>query len=173
MVVGGARKGLGVSFDGRLIARRVGRAESGSGPGLGVSLGGMCFPNRAESVSLVRRFVGLVACVFGVGHVGETAALLVSELAGNVTLHVQGGEWFEVVVGRRDEFLRVEVRDGSAEFPVRRCPAMLEESGRGLVLVMELAAGHGMYRLPRGGKAVWFELLAWDQPTASLADYEL
>jgi anti-sigma regulatory factor (Ser/Thr protein kinase) len=123
----------------------------------------MCFPNAPGSVCLVRRFVGLVAEAYGVAHVGETAALLVSELAGNATVHACAGAGgrFEVVVNRRDEFLRVEVRDDSPELPVMGYSDVLAESGRGLFLVAQLADGHGTFRLP-GGKSVWFEVLAWD-----------
>jgi anti-sigma regulatory factor (Ser/Thr protein kinase) len=115
---------------------------------------------------LVRRFVGLVAQAQGVAHVGETAALLVSELAANASKHALGGvdDRFEVVVTRRDDRLRVEVVDGSADLPVLRDPDTWAEDGRGLFLVEQLADGHGTYPLPCG-KAVWFELVAWGRAT--------
>jgi anti-sigma regulatory factor (Ser/Thr protein kinase) len=122
----------------------------------------MRFPDRPESVPLVRRFVGLVTDAYGVAHVGETAALLVSELAGNAVKHGGGAAWgrFEVVVRRRDDRLQVEVRDGSRDMPVMRYANVLDECGRGLFLVGELSDGCGRYELP-DGKAVWFELTAW------------
>jgi anti-sigma regulatory factor (Ser/Thr protein kinase) len=129
-------------------------------------LGELWFVNAAASVALVRRFVGLVAEAYSVAQVGETAALLVSELATNASQHAMGGGWIEVVVSRRADRLRVEVRDGSSALPVMRCSGALDEGGRGLLLVDQLADGHGSYRLP-GGKAVWFELAAWDEAAGS------
>jgi anti-sigma regulatory factor (Ser/Thr protein kinase) len=153
-----------VSVDGRSIARRVDHGAVGSRARSGVPLAEMCFPNVPGSVPLVRRFVGLVTEAYGVAQVGETAALLVSELAGNAATHAQdaAGGRFEVEVNRRDEFLRVEVRDGSPELPVMEYSDVLAESGRGLYLVAQLADGHGTFRLP-GGKSVWFEVMAWEQ----------
>jgi anti-sigma regulatory factor (Ser/Thr protein kinase) len=130
------------------------------------------FLNAAASVAMVRRFVGLVAEAYSVAQIGETAALLVSELATNATRHAAGGGRIEVVVSRRADRLRVEVRDGSSALPVMRCSGVLDEGGRGLLLVDQLADGHGTYRLPLG-KAVWFELIAWDPSIGGLDCMEL
>lgn len=99
-----------------------------------------------------------------VAHVEQTAALLVSELATNATQHAQGvaGRGVEVVVTRRDDRLRVEVRDGSQLLPVLRHSDALDEGGRGLLLVGALADGYGADALA-DGKSAWFELLAWGQ----------
>jgi anti-sigma regulatory factor (Ser/Thr protein kinase) len=153
-----------VSVDGRSVAGRRDRvADRPSRARSAVPLlGQICVPNQAASVALVGRFVGLVVEAHGVAQVGETAALLVSELATNATTHAGAEEWVDVVVTRRRDRLRVEARDGCPALPVSRCPDALDEGGRGLLLVAQLADGHGTYRLPRG-KAVWFELIAWDQ----------
>jgi anti-sigma regulatory factor (Ser/Thr protein kinase) len=151
-----------VSLDGRSIAPRLDHTVAHSRGRSGASLGEMSFPNQAASVHLVRRFVGLITEAYGVAHIGDTASLLVSELAGNATKHARdtADGRFEVVVSRRGNRLRVEVRDGSSRLPVMRYFDTLNDDGRGLFLVSELADGHGSYRLPRG-KAVWFELVAW------------
>jgi anti-sigma regulatory factor (Ser/Thr protein kinase) len=158
-----------VSVDGRAIARRAALIAVRSRARSGVPLGEMCFPNVAESVALVRRFLAVVVKTHGVAHVEDTAALLVSELAGNATKYAVGAHpvrdvhtgRFEVAVSRRDGRLRVEVRDGCPDLPILRRAGVFAESGRGLFLVEQLADDHGAFRLPRG-KAVWFELAAWD-----------
>jgi Histidine kinase-like ATPase domain len=53
--------------------------------------------------------------------------------------------------------LRVDVHDGSGDFPVPRVVGGQEESGRGLLLVTSLSAEWGCYRTP-AGKAVYFTL---------------
>jgi anti-sigma regulatory factor (Ser/Thr protein kinase) len=173
-VDGGVRKGPGVPVNGRAIARRLLRAESGSKDLLSVPLGQMCVPNRAASVPVVRRFVGLVTDAYGVAHVSETARLLVSELGGNVVQHAgdaPGGR-FTVVVTRTGNRLRVETHDTSPRIPVHRHVGVLDESGRGLFLVEQLAAASGTDKLPDGGKSIWFEIDAWDQATDDLKNAE-
>ena len=171
--MGSVRKGLGVSLNGRSMARRLDRVMVRSRASSEAVLGRLCVPNRPESVALVRRFVVVVAEAYGVAHVGETAALLVSELATNAQKHAQkvGRGSVEVVVTRHDDRLRVEVRDGSMHLPVARSFEAMDEAGRGLFLVKELADGHGAYRIP-DGKAVWFELIAWDETTGNPRDQE-
>ena len=127
------------------------------------ALGNMGLPNRPESVKLARCFVELVAIAHGIDHVAETAALLVSELATNVTRHARDADnpLFRIAVGRIDERLRVEVLDSSSQLPVVRHFDAFDEDGRGLCIVRELADDHGSYLLPNG-KSTWFELIAWD-----------
>ncbi|RAY15333.1 hypothetical protein DPM19_11545 [Actinomadura craniellae] len=66
-----------------------------------------------------------------------------------------------MVLDRRGDRLRVEVRDGSPVLPPGRVVGdAYGESGRGLFIVAHLADGHGVHRIPTG-KSVWFELVAW------------
>lgn len=163
-----------MSLNGRSMARRLDRVIVRSRARSDAALGRLCLPNRPESVALVRRLVVLVAEAYGVAHVGETAALLVSELATNATKHAQsvvGGCTVEVVVIRRTDRLRVEVRDQSPHLPVTRSFEAMDEDGRGLFLVEELADGYGTYRMP-DGKAVWFELIAWGDAAGDPQDSE-
>ncbi len=89
----------------------------------------------------------------------DSAALLVSEVLTNVLVHTEGDALLSVEVlgrpgGRR---LRVEVADTSDGMPHLRHPGELASSGRGLLLLAELAAAWGVE--PRGhNKSTWFEL---------------
>ncbi|MFC4034257.1 SpoIIE family protein phosphatase [Streptomyces polygonati] len=89
----------------------------------------------------------------------ETAALLVSEVVTNVLVHTdEDATLIAQVTGlagtRR---LHVEVGDRSDDMPHRRSPGELASSGRGLLLMEELADAWGVD--PRGeGKSIWFEL---------------
>ena len=127
-------------------------------------LGKLGLANRPESVRLARRFVELVAEVHGVGHVAETAALLVSELATNVTRHARDASnpMFHVAVGRIGDRMRVEVHDSSPQLPIMRRFDAFDEDGRGLCIVRELAHDYGCYPLP-SGKSTWYELIVWRQ----------
>lgn len=89
----------------------------------------------------------------------DAAELLVSELLTNVLVHTDCDAVLTVELtgpeGRRR--LRVEVGDRSDEVPHRRDPGELASSGRGLLLMDELADAWGVE--PRGeGKCTWFEL---------------
>jgi anti-sigma regulatory factor (Ser/Thr protein kinase) len=127
----------------------------------------MCFPNRPESVRMARRFVELAADVYGIAHVAETAALLVSELATNATRHARGmdGDAFTVAVSQSGDRIRVEVRDLDPRLPVMRSFDVLDEDGRDLYLVKELADRYGAHAVPQG-KTVWFELVAVTEQTS-------
>jgi anti-sigma regulatory factor (Ser/Thr protein kinase) len=128
----------------------------------GEPLGNVGLPNRAESVMLARQFVELVARAYDIEHVAETAALLVSELATNVTRHARDADnpLFHVAVSRIGERMRVEVHDSSSRLPSLRRASALDEDGRGLCIVKELAHDHGVHPLPQG-KSTWYELIAW------------
>ncbi|MBX3284450.1 MAG: ATP-binding protein [Actinobacteria bacterium] len=114
-------------------------------------------PPVPESVAEARRWTtGAVASVAGDG-TAEVAALLVSELVSNVVLHARTPCDLSVV--RRDGSVRVAVRDGSERMPRAVAPAEpTAMSGRGMLIVAELADAHGVEAHPGGGKSVWFEL---------------
>jgi anti-sigma regulatory factor (Ser/Thr protein kinase) len=86
----------------------------------------------------------------------EMATLLVSELVTNAVLHA--GTAIELCVELRGGILRVEVRDGTTLAPSRRRYDLTAGTGRGMMLVEELAAAWGS-ELVDDGKLVWFELL--------------
>lgn len=89
----------------------------------------------------------------------ESAVLLVSELVTNVLVHTDDEAVLIAHVtgmpGTRR--LHIEVADRSDEMPHRRSPGEMASSGRGLLLMEELADSWGVD--PRGdGKCIWFEL---------------
>ncbi|KRV46368.1 hypothetical protein AQ490_10615 [Wenjunlia vitaminophila] len=93
------------------------------------------------------------------GEAADSAALLVTELAGNAVEHAGGrpAGKFTVVLGRRDEWLRIEVRDGGRPLTLRQrssAPEVTATAGRGLFLVQALSGSWGVRSTP-GGKAVW------------------
>jgi anti-sigma regulatory factor (Ser/Thr protein kinase) len=92
---------------------------------------------------------------------GDTAALLSSELVTNVVLHARSDMIVDVDLD--DSRLRVSVID-SSDHPARRreTTTALEEHGRGLQIVDALASSWGVNAGPRG-KVVWFELATDDR----------
>ncbi|MDF3289961.1 MULTISPECIES: ATP-binding protein [Streptomyces] len=90
----------------------------------------------------------------------DTAELLTSELVTNALVHTDQGAVFTArLTGGAEGRLRVEVRDFSARRPKPRQATDHTPSGRGLLLVKELADAWGV-RVQRLGKTVWFELAA-------------
>ncbi|MCQ4083185.1 SpoIIE family protein phosphatase [Streptomyces sp. RB6PN25] len=89
----------------------------------------------------------------------DAAVLMVSEMCTNVLVHTDGDAALSVtILGRPgSRSLRIEVADRSDDMPHRRSPGEMASSGRGLMLLDELAAAWGVE--PRGnGKSIWFEL---------------
>ncbi|MEV6005913.1 SpoIIE family protein phosphatase [Streptomyces sp. NPDC051976] len=89
----------------------------------------------------------------------ESAVLLVSELVTNVLVHTDGDAVLTAVLtgtpGSRR--LHIEVGDRSDDMPHLRSPGEMASSGRGLLLIEELADAWGVD--PHGdGKSIWFEL---------------
>ena len=117
----------------------------------------LTLPGHASSVPAARRFVETVLNTWGRSEVGWSAALCVSELAGNCALHARTD--FTVAVRLDDDVLRVEVTDGSARIPQQRSYADDATTGRGLRLLAEYALRWGIDRRPPG-KTVWVELPA-------------
>ena len=101
----------------------------------------------------------------------EDAALALSELVTNAVLH--GREPLALRLVLRADRLRAEVRDGS---PLTPSFSMLDPAavtGRGLLLVANLADRWGLEPVAGGGKAVWFELDREAVPSAELGIDEL
>jgi anti-sigma regulatory factor (Ser/Thr protein kinase) len=114
-----------------------------------------------DSVGRARRWAVAYAHDSGLTPVADTLSLLVSELVSNVVLHARTP--CELRIDRLGTRVRVEVSDGSDRMPGPSGYAdPLAQSGRGMVLVESLSTGHGVQRLPQGGKTVWFELAVRD-----------
>jgi anti-sigma regulatory factor (Ser/Thr protein kinase) len=109
------------------------------------------------SVGAARRFVRDVLMSRQVADgVVSTVELLTSEVVTNAIIHARSGPHLAVEV--KEDLVRVAVRDSSPEVPVRRLGSVDDLSGRGVVIVEELATAWGVERERNGAKRVWFEV---------------
>jgi anti-sigma regulatory factor (Ser/Thr protein kinase) len=123
-------------------------------------------PDDTSSASSARRFVRDTLHSWGLDEHTEIATLLISELVTNAVLHAQSAP--EVILLTAGSGLRVEVRDQSPVLPARRHYGLQAGTGRGIVLVEEMASEWGAE--PSGpGKVVWFELRAGSGLTQSFS----
>lgn len=105
-----------------------------------------------------RDFVAAVLLDHGFGGDADAVLLLVSELATNAVRHA--GTPFEVAVDVREAGVRVAVIDGDISHPPQvRHPGVDDTSGRGLLIVDDLAERWGTEELDDGSKSVWFTLV--------------
>jgi anti-sigma regulatory factor (Ser/Thr protein kinase) len=118
--------------------------------------------SQPASVRLARRFVRAWMGNMAASRLGEDAQLAVSELVTNAirhsvvsALHIS---WVEGCV-------RLEVDDHGGDEPKPvRTPKATSLSGRGLLIVDQIASRWGYESLPGGGKRVWCELCPDDTP---------
>lgn len=128
------------------------------------------FSGEHSSVAQARDWLGRRLKIVGLPEeIGDTALLLLSELATNQVLHTLdpnrdeiGGDYF-VRVFFSPERLRVEVRDAGGRSPEFHLsdPSPDAEHGRGLFLVNALASRWGRFESGRG-PGMFFEL-RWDR----------
>jgi anti-sigma regulatory factor (Ser/Thr protein kinase) len=85
----------------------------------------------------------------------DDAVLMISELVTNAVLHARTR--LHVSVSIADQTLRVEVSDDDPTLPVAPDPETHSTSGRGLLIVDNLADKWGTFTSTHG-KTVWFEL---------------
>lgn len=107
-------------------------------------------PSGPQAVSTARAMARDACARWGHPALGETAELLISELASNAVRHAGG--MIEISVAVRQRSLHLTVRDRTFA-PVR----IGRGDGRGLLLVDALTAGWGCTELP-DGKVVWATL---------------
>jgi len=93
------------------------------------------------------------------GKIGDTAALVLSELLTNAVQHARG-PWDRLIETRYeclpDGELRIEVHDANTSRPQRKEPSTDGDSGRGLALVDALTRGRwGVSDRVGPGKLVW------------------
>lgn len=109
------------------------------------------------SVASARRFVRDVLMSRQVpDRVVDTVELLTSEVVTNAIIHGRSGPQLAVEIG--EHVIRVAVHDLSPEIPVRQFDRIDGVSGRGVVIVEELASAWGVERTQSGAKHVWFEV---------------
>jgi anti-sigma regulatory factor (Ser/Thr protein kinase) len=126
----------------------------------------MMLPVHAQAVSLARHATQDTLASWGLDHLEETAALLVSELVSNAVRHAHTGPVLKLGLAARGTYLRMEVLDANPDPPLLRTPAAWEllrtpaawdESGFGFVLIEAMADKWGV-RETATGKGVWVEL---------------
>ncbi|MET9858658.1 SpoIIE family protein phosphatase [Streptomyces smyrnaeus] len=95
---------------------------------------------------------------WSLGELADTAELLASEMATNALLHTEGDATLTArPVRNGGRAVRIAVTDSSPTSPQRRAATEQSTSGRGLMLIEELATDWGVE--PRGnGKRVWCEI---------------
>lgn len=109
-------------------------------------------PGEAGSVPSARRFVRRTLSAWDREEYEEAGTLLVSELVGNAVLHARSAVRVDLL-DLADGVL-LTVTDGSAVLPVVRRHSREASTGRGLWLLDQYSAAHGVERLP-DGKQVW------------------
>ncbi len=120
------------------------------------------FRGDPGAVSEARAFVREVLDECDLAPFGDVVVLLSAELVTNAVCHADSGVVLRARCTRSR--FRVEVEDASTEPPVLAHPRPLDEHGRGLFIVDELASAWGT-EARREGKTVWFEIdVARGQP---------
>ncbi len=114
------------------------------------------FYGDASSVGEARSFVrDALAATDAPAVVVDSAVLLISELATNVTLHARTD--LQVSIRFEDDTLWGEVKDWNSRLPQPCTAPEGATTGRGLTLVESLAHRWGIDQ-DDGGKTVWFSL---------------
>jgi len=116
-------------------------------------------PALLQSPAAARAVVGAVLVVWGLPRLVDDARLLVSELVSNAVVHAAGSESFELEIVRHRGDVWVGLTDGCATTPIARELRPDTTSGRGVQIMQQLATRWGTEQR-RGGKRVWFELVA-------------
>lgn len=117
----------------------------------------------AHSAGHVRRIVRTHLIMWGMRPLADPAELGVTELLSNVVKHVPRPSC-TVVLWRRDDGVRVEVRDPDPRMPRPRAAGEADEGGRGLALLSAFTHAWDAERAEDGGKTVWFELKGAPEP---------
>ena len=118
------------------------------------------WPAGGAAVPAARQLVRTHLHSNGLGALVDNAELIVSELVGNVVLHVGGTVELAVEVGTDDggtDEVLLSVSDDSPLSPHLRVFSRTSSTGRGMRLVHSLSAEHGVR--PHGeGKTIWVRL---------------
>ena len=122
--------------------------------GLKVPAVEVTLPPDTQSPSRARRLVES-ALASDPTEVVEVVTLLVSEAVTNAVLHA--GTEVRVRIGHDGQSVRVEVADASPALPVVRHTSGAAATGRGMLLIDQLADNWGQHT-SADGKVVWFEL---------------
>lgn len=118
----------------------------------------------AASISAVRDFVRECCADWGVSESSDTAVLLASELATNAVRYASTP--VTVWLGYRPDRIVLSVEDASHASATVRAPGVLDEGGRGLLLVDALAERWGE-REVANGKLIWAEIATRRPPDSA------
>ncbi len=148
-----------------LLLRRDRRAKSRRRPEPAGTFLQLRLPADPASVREARHAAEAACRAAGKDEKCDVVALLVSEVATNAIVHPASRQtgpskarYVEVLVDARGPQVRVEVADADPARPVIRHSGNRDESGRGLLLVEQLAQSWGVTERAGGGKTVWFEV---------------
>ena len=108
-----------------------------------------------SSVAQARLFVRDCLSRWGLDEQAADVELVVDELVTNAIRHSRGP--VTLSIGRRLDRIVVQVQDPSPAEPEQEETGVLDDSGRGLLLVEQLAAGWGTTPMDEG-KRVWAEM---------------
>ncbi|CAL9601200.1 SpoIIE family protein phosphatase [Streptomyces sp. enrichment culture] len=111
-------------------------------------------PSAPTVVAEARRTATATVADWGLEELVFTTELLVSELVTNAIRYTEGPVRLRLIRGRS---LICEVSDSGATAPHLRHPRAMDEGGRGLLLVSQLAQRWGTRFAPHG-KIIWAEL---------------
>lgn len=115
----------------------------------------MGFTVGEHSAGHMRRILRMFLARWGMDGVTDPAQLALTELVANVVRHVPGRRC-TVLILREPFGLRVEVADAVPGTVVAKPAGVLDEGGRGLVLVEAVTDRWGVVESGEG-KTVWFE----------------
>ncbi|TRV75789.1 SpoIIE family protein phosphatase [Streptomyces sp. 130] len=115
--------------------------------------------NDPEALSSARHMIRAAVRAWGAGDRADEVELAADELVTNALMHTDGGAIVTIrVLAGPERRLRIDVEDRSSALPRRRDAGEAGVSGRGLLLVDQLADGWGVES--RGtGKCVWSEFV--------------
>jgi serine/threonine-protein kinase RsbW len=116
------------------------------------------WPNTPRTVGRAREELARTLCSWELGHLEDTAALVLSELVTNAVRHAKSprGRLIETRYCRQGDGVRIEVHDANSSQPVLRHACEWDDGGRGLALVDILTAHRwGVSSRTGTGKLVW------------------
>jgi anti-sigma regulatory factor (Ser/Thr protein kinase) len=104
--------------------------------------------------TLARRYARLACAGVAPPQLVDDVTLVVSELVTNATIHGEGEIGLVLRVSEGEVFVTVEDH-GRNVGPSPRTADPLEQHGRGLTIVAEVASSWGVHSLGDSGKLVW------------------
>ncbi len=124
---------------------------------------GMSLPPSFASAARARRFAARHLHEWGCDELTEDARLIVSELVTNMVRHAPHGGYLKLMAG--PDRVRITMTDhGDGDIAARR-PDPHAASGRGLLIVQEVAAAWGVEQGPDDrGHTVWCDLPRTPEP---------